>query len=43
MVGCVRAIHCMALSPALTAEDMRVFWDSMRQLAAGVAAEASRE
>ena len=38
VVGGVRAIRWMALSPALTAEDMRVFWDSMRELAAGAAA-----
>jgi glutamate/tyrosine decarboxylase-like PLP-dependent enzyme len=40
VVGGTRAIRWMALSPALTAEDMRVFWESMRELAAGVLAEA---
>lgn len=34
----VRAIRWMALSPALTDEDMRIFWDSMRELASSVVA-----
>jgi len=38
VVNGVRAIRWMALSPALTAGDMEVFWDSMRELAAGVTA-----
>lgn len=37
VVNGVRAIRWMALSPALTAEDMTVFWESMRELAAGAA------
>jgi glutamate/tyrosine decarboxylase-like PLP-dependent enzyme len=41
VVNGVRAIRWMALSPALTAGDMEVFWDSMRELAAGVVAEAA--
>ncbi|HEX7242694.1 MAG TPA: aspartate aminotransferase family protein [Longimicrobiaceae bacterium] len=35
-VGGVRCIRWMALSPALTDADMRVFWESMREIAAEV-------
>ncbi|HEX2187596.1 MAG TPA: aspartate aminotransferase family protein [Longimicrobiaceae bacterium] len=42
VVNGVRAIRWMALSPALTAEDMVVFWESMRELAAGVVAAEAR-
>jgi hypothetical protein len=32
----------MTLSPALTAVDMRVFWESMRELAARVARDGAQ-
>lgn len=41
VVGGVRAIRWMALSPALTAEHMAGFWESMRELAAGVMTESA--